>query len=59
MSEYVIQCGYSEETLEEYTSRQYLRRLNLEYVDSNSKSCAIYKKKQAELAFYGSGRVRR
>ena len=51
MSEYVIQCGYSEETLEEYTSRQYLRRLNLEYVDSNRNLVQYIKRSRQNLLF--------
>lgn len=48
-SEYSIYCGYSEETLEVYSSRQYLRRLNLEYVNSNRDLIKYIKKSRQEL----------
>lgn len=48
-NDYVIYCGYSEDTLEAYTSRQYLRRLNLEYVNSNRDLVKYIKKSRQEL----------
>ena len=33
--DYILQAGFSEETMQELQSRSYLRRLNMQYVDTN------------------------
>lgn len=48
-TDFILQCGYSENTLEELPSRHYLRRLNLEYVDSNRNLVQYIKKSRQEL----------
>ena len=47
--DYLIYCGATENMLEQYTSRFYLRRLNLEYVNSNRDLMKYIQKSKKEL----------
>lgn len=47
--DYTILCGFSEETLQEYSSRFYLKRLHLDYVDSNRDLEKLFKREKRSL----------
>lgn len=47
--DFIIECGYSENTLSECPSRQYLKRLNLEYVNSSRDLAKYIRKSRQDL----------
>lgn len=47
--DYVIYCGYSEETMDEYPVRFYLKALNLEYVDTKRDIHRLFKREKQSL----------
>lgn len=47
--DYEIQCGYSEETMDRYPVRFYLKALNLEYVDTKRDIQRLFKREKQSL----------
>lgn len=47
--DYILQAGFSEETMQELQSRSYLRRLNMQYVDTNRNLYAYLRKERQNL----------
>lgn len=47
--DYILQAGFSEETMQELQSRSYLRRLNMQYVDTNRNLYKYLRKERQNL----------
>ena len=47
--DYILQAGFSESTMQELQSRSYLRRVNMQYVDTNRNLYAYLRKERKNL----------
>ena len=47
--DYILQAGFSESTMQELQSRSYLRRVNMQYVDTNRNLYAYLRKERQNL----------